>query len=50
MSEEGDDDVCSETLLNTTNEIAAGEVDKEAGIPYSCPAQHRHKYHNNDVG
>jgi hypothetical protein len=26
------------TLLNATGEIAANEVDEEAGIPYSCPA------------
>jgi hypothetical protein len=24
-------------------------VDEEAGIPYSCPAQHRHSHNNNDV-
>jgi hypothetical protein len=25
-------------------------VDKEAGIPYSCPAQRRHSHHNDNAG
>jgi hypothetical protein len=25
-------------------------MDKDAGIPYSCPAQHRHSHHNDDAG
>jgi hypothetical protein len=37
-------------LLNATGEIAADTVDEEAGIPYSCPAQHRHSHHNDDAG
>jgi hypothetical protein len=35
------------TLLNATGEIATDEVDEEAEIPYSCPAQ---CHHNDDVG
>jgi hypothetical protein len=38
------------THLNAIGEIATNEVDEEARIPYSCPAQHRHSHHNNDVG
>jgi hypothetical protein len=37
-------------LLNATDENATDEVDEEAGIPYSCPAQHRHSHHNDDAG
>jgi hypothetical protein len=37
-------------LLNATGEIATDMVDEEAGIPYSCPAQHRHSHHNDDAG
>jgi hypothetical protein len=37
-------------LLNTTSKIAADEVDEEAGIPYSCPAQRHHNHHINDAG
>jgi hypothetical protein len=36
-------------LLNATSEIAANEVDEEAGISYSCPAQRRHSHHNDDA-
>jgi hypothetical protein len=37
-------------LLNATDENAADEVDEEAGIPYSCLAQHHQSHHNDDVG
>jgi hypothetical protein len=37
-------------LPNAIDEIAADEVDEEAGIPYSCPAQCRHSHHNDNVG
>jgi hypothetical protein len=37
------------TLLNATGEIAADEVDEEAGIPYSSLAQRGHSYHNDDA-
>jgi hypothetical protein len=37
-------------LLNVIGEITTDEVDEEAGIPYSYPAQHRHSHHNNDAG
>jgi hypothetical protein len=37
-------------LLNATGEINADEVDEEADIPYSSPAQCCHSHHNNDVG
>jgi hypothetical protein len=37
-------------LLNGTGEIAADEVDEEAGMPYSCSAQRRHSHHNDDTG
>jgi hypothetical protein len=37
-------------LLNATGEIATDEVDEEAEIPYSCPAQCHHSHHNDDVG
>jgi hypothetical protein len=33
-------------LVNTTSELAADEVDEEAGIPYFCSAQHRHIHHS----
>jgi hypothetical protein len=32
------------TLLKAIGEIAVDEVDEEAGIPYSCPAQHLHSH------
>jgi hypothetical protein len=38
------------TLLNATGESAIDKVVEEAGIPYSCPAQHHHSHHNSDAG
>jgi hypothetical protein len=37
-------------FFNATGMIATDEVDEETGIPYSCPAQHRHSHHNDDAG
>jgi hypothetical protein len=37
-------------LLNATGEIDAEEMDEEADIPYSYPAQRYHSHHNNDAG
>jgi hypothetical protein len=33
-------------LLDATGEIAADEVDEEAGIPYSCLGQRCRSHHN----
>jgi hypothetical protein len=30
--------------------IIAAKVEEEAGIPYSCPAKHRHSHHNDNAG
>jgi hypothetical protein len=37
-------------LLNATTEIAADEMNEDAGIPYSYPAQCHRSHYNNDVG
>jgi hypothetical protein len=37
-------------LINATGEIATDKVDEEAGIPYSCTAQHRHSHHSDKAG
>jgi hypothetical protein len=36
-------------LRYATGEIVADQVDEEAGIPYSCPAHHRHNHLNDDA-
>jgi hypothetical protein len=36
-------------LLNATDEIAADEMDEEAGIPYSCTAQRHHSHYGDDA-
>jgi hypothetical protein len=36
-------------ILNVTGEIAAAEVDEEAGVPYSCFTQLHNSHHSNDT-
>jgi hypothetical protein len=36
-------------LRYATGEFVADQVDEEASIAYSCPAQHRHNHLNNDA-